>query len=79
MVLVAAMGEVHANDIETSGAELVDGLDGVGLGSNGADDGGSTEVSCWLVLGVQLRKPLDLGSSRQMICGSCHDDGFVGR
>ncbi len=32
------MGEVHANDIETSGAKPVDSLDGVRLGTNCTDD-----------------------------------------
>ena len=38
------MGEVHANNVETSSTELVDGLDGVCLRSNCADDRGSAVV-----------------------------------
>jgi hypothetical protein len=38
------MGEVHANNIETSCAELVDGLHGVRLGANCADNRGSAVV-----------------------------------
>jgi hypothetical protein len=48
------MGEVHANDIETSRAELVDGLDRVRFGANCADDGSSAVVLGRLKLKVTL-------------------------
>jgi hypothetical protein len=44
------MGEVHANNVEASSAELVDGLDRVCLGPDGADNGGSAVVLCRLEL-----------------------------
>lgn len=44
VVLVLAVGEVHANNIEAGGSQLVDGLDRVGLGTDCADDGCSSEV-----------------------------------
>jgi hypothetical protein len=59
VVVVRAVGEVHANDIEPSFAESVDLLGGVGLGANGADDGGAAVLLSRLVLGVQLGEPLD--------------------
>lgn len=57
VVLVGAMGEVHANDVETGIAETVDGLDRVGLGANGADDGGATVVLLGAVGSVERREP----------------------
>lgn len=63
VVFVGAVGEVHTNDIETSLAELVDGCDRVGLGANGADDGGSTIVLGGLDLSVELREPRNLGGA----------------
>lgn len=59
MVLVRAVGEVHANDIETCLAEGIDLLSGVGLGSNCADNGGAAVLFLGVVLGVELREPLD--------------------
>ena len=35
-------GCLHADNVKTGITELVDGLDGVGLRANGADDGGPT-------------------------------------
>ena len=72
MVLVRAMGEVHADDIETCHAQFVDGLDGVCLGTNCADDGCSAVVLGWLVFGIKLAQPLDLGAGGEMVCGGCH-------
>jgi len=70
------MGEVHADNVETGSAELVDGLDRVRLWPDCADDRGPTVVLCWLELCVQGREPLDLcRAGREMIhCGS-HDEG----
>jgi hypothetical protein len=48
------MGEVHANDIETSSAELVDGFDRVRFGSDCTDDRGTSIVFCRLELGRML-------------------------
>lgn len=73
MVLVRAVGEVHANNIETCHAQFVDRLDGVGLGANCADDGCTAVVLCWLVFGIELAQPLDLGAGGEMICSSSHD------
>ena len=59
VVLVCAVGEVHAHDIETSLAEGIDLLGGVGLGPNGADNGGATVLTGRRVLSVELRQPFD--------------------
>lgn len=67
VVLVATVGEVHANDVETSIAELVDGLDRVGLGTNGADDGSATELASGLELSVELSEPLNLAAEAEMV------------
>ena len=63
VVFVRAVGEVHANDIKTGLAELVDGHDRVGLGANGADDGGPTVVPGGLEFGVELGEPGNLGGA----------------
>ena len=77
MVLVRAVRKVHADDIETCHAQFVDGLDGVGLGTDCADDGCSAVVLCWLVFGIELAQPLNLGTSGEMVCGGSHDrQGF---
>lgn len=57
VVLVGAVGEVHANDVETGIAETVDGLDRVGLGANGADDGGTAVVVLGAVGRVEGGQP----------------------
>ena len=44
VVFVRAMGEVHADKIETGSSELVDGIDRVRLGADSADDGGPTVI-----------------------------------
>jgi hypothetical protein len=61
VVLVGAMGEVHANYIETNFTEGVDLLSGVCLGADGTDDGGSPVLLCRCVLSVELAEPLDPG------------------
>ena len=61
VVLVRAVGEVHADDVETSPAESVHLLRGVGLGADGADDGGSSVLLGWVVFGVELAEPLNPG------------------
>ena len=53
VVVVGAVGEVHADDIETCGSELVDSLDGVGLWANCADDGSSAVVLLWGEAGIE--------------------------
>lgn len=72
MVLVAAVGEVHAHHVEASLAELVDGLNRVRLGANGADDGGAAEVAGRLERGIELREPFDLAPQVEVV-ESCVD------
>ena len=67
VILVAAVREVHANDVETIVAELVDGLDRVGLGANGADNRGTAELASRLELSVELGEPLDLASKVEVV------------
>ena len=70
------MGEVHADDVQTSLAEHVDLLWRVGLWANGADDGGTAELLLWHVLGVELREPLDSGTTTSQVSESVsHCDG----
>src|SRR4051794_39929504 len=59
VVLVAAVREVHAHDVEAGGAELVDGLGRVGLGADGADDGRAAVVLLGLEGRVELGQPVD--------------------
>lgn len=68
------MGEVHADNIETSGTQLVDGLDGVGLGTNGADDGSTTVVSLRLESCVERGQPSNLTAKIEVILGSSGGD-----
>lgn len=51
------MRKVHANNIKTGISELVDGLDRVGLGANGADDGRAAVVALRSESGVEGSKP----------------------
>lgn len=67
------MRKVHANDIETSHAQFVNRLDGVCFGANCADDGSAAVVLSWLVFGIELAQPLDLGAGGEMVCGGSHD------
>lgn len=63
VVLVGAVGEVHANNIETGLAQRVDLLGRVRLGADCADDGGSSVLLRGVVLGVELAEPFDPGSA----------------
>jgi hypothetical protein len=75
VVVVGAVGEVHADDIETSLAQRVDLLSRVCLGSNGTDDGGPAVFFGWLVLSVELRQPFNSGSSRVEVVESIGHGG----
>lgn len=76
MILVAAVGKVHANDVQPGITELVDGLNGVGLGANRANDGRPAEVALGLVGGVELGKPVDPATEVKMVqSGSGHYRG----
>jgi hypothetical protein len=61
MVFVGAVGEVHADDIETRLAQGVHLLGGVGLGADGTNDRGSAVLLRRVVLGVELAEPLNPG------------------
>lgn len=63
VVLVGAVGEVHAHDIETSLAEGIDLIGGVGLGTDCADDGCAAVLLGRRILSVQLREPFDPGTA----------------
>ena len=54
MVLVRAVREVHANDIQTSPAEHVDFLHTVGLWADGAYYRRPPVIPLWAILGVQI-------------------------
>jgi len=69
VVFIAAVGKVHAHNVQSSIAELVDGLDRVGLGSDGADDGSPAKVAGGLVSSVELGKPVDSATEVEMIEG----------
>lgn len=73
VVFVGAVGEVHANNIETGLAELVNGRNRVGLRPNGADDRGTTIVLGWLEFGVELGQPRNLsGAGAEVVKSCCH-------
>ena len=59
VVLIAAVGEVHADDVQADITELVDGLHRVGLGANGADDGSPAEDALGLEGSVEMGQPVD--------------------
>ncbi len=74
MVIIAAVGEVHAYDIETGGPELVDGLRGVCLGSYGANDGRSAIVLLGLEGSVELGEPVDSADLLEVVQSGGHYD-----
>ena len=67
------MGEVHTNDIETGGSQLVDGLNRVGLGTNSADDGGTTVIVLGGVCGIEGGEPFYLTTQVEVVEGICSD------
>jgi len=67
VILVAAMRKVHAHHVKASLTKLVDSLDRVRLGTNGADDGGAAEGAVRLVRRVERRQPLNLTAKVKMI------------
>lgn len=76
VVLVRAVGEVHADDVETGITQTVDGLDRVGLGANGADNGGTAVVARGSVCGVQRGKPRDLTAELEVFLGGGGHDAL---
>lgn len=72
------MREVHADNVQTGGSQLVDGLDRVRLGADGADDRGSTQVPLGVVFRVEGGQPLKLTTGRHVVEGICsHGSGTV--
>lgn len=73
VVLITAMGEIHSDHVHPSIAELVDSLDGVRLGPDGADDRGPSIRLSWGVRGVEVSEPFDSAPHGEMIEGvGCH-------
>lgn len=76
VVLVGAVGEVHADDVEAGIAETVDGLDRVGLGANGANDGRAAIVVLRAVGGVEGGEPGEAATADvEMILSSSSHEG----
>lgn len=69
VVLVAAVGEVHAGHVQAGITQLVDGLDRVGLGADGADDGGAAEVAGRRELRLERGQPIDAAADIQVVLG----------
>ena len=69
VIVVGTMREVHANNVEAGIAEGADGLDGIGLGANGADDGGTAVVTLRSVGGVEGGQPSDASANLEMVLG----------
>lgn len=76
VILVRAMGKVHTDNIETGAPEGIDGLNLIRLWTNGADNGSAPVVLVRTLVGVQLAKPLNSASHREMFHGrrSSHCD-----
>lgn len=72
MIFVAAVGKIHPHNVQASFAELVDGLNRVGLGANGTDDRRPPQVPLRLVRRVELRQPFDLAAELEMVESSRH-------
>lgn len=72
MILVASMGEVHAHNIQASLAQLVDRLDRVRLGPDGADDRRPAEVPLGLERRIKLGQPCDLAAKVQVVESGRH-------
>lgn len=71
-----AHGEVHAHDVQTGLAQSVDGLNRVGLGTDGADDGRAAVVLLGLVGSVEAGEPGDLSAYIKVVLSSsshCED------
>lgn len=69
VVVVRAVGEVHADNVEADVAQLVDCLDGVGLGADGADDGAAAVVALGLEGRVERREPVDAPAILEVVLG----------
>jgi len=75
VVLVAAMGEVHANNVQPNITKLVDGLNRVRLGANRADDRRAAEVTGRREGSIELGEPVDSAAELEMVKGcGCHSD-----
>ena len=74
VVFVGTVGKVHADNIKSGGAQLVDGLDRVGLGANGADDGGTAEVLLRAESCVERSEPGNLAAQLEVLFGSGSHD-----
>lgn len=57
---VLSVRKVHPDDIHASSSELVHHLRTVCLWADCADDGGSSPVSWWMILGIERAHPLDI-------------------
>lgn len=80
VVLIRAVREVHADDIEAGITEGVDSLNRVGLGANGADDGSTAVVVSGVVGRVEGREPGELASANvEMVLGSSSHDAHRAR
>lgn len=76
MVFVATVREVHPHHVQARLAQLVDGLDRVGLGADGADDGSPAQVALRLVGCVELGEPFDLAAELEVVERSRHCEGL---
>lgn len=75
VILVATMGEVHPHHVKAGLTELVDRLNGVGLGANGADNGRPAQVALRRDLGVKRSQPFNLAAEAQVVESGRHSDG----
>jgi hypothetical protein len=76
VVFVAAVGKVHAHHVQTSIAELVDGLDRVCLWADGADDGSPAQVPLGLQGSVELGEPVNSAQVEVIESSSGHRDSY---
>ena len=77
VIFVAAMGEIHPHHVKAGLTELVDRLNGVGLGTNGADNGRPAQVALRRDLGVKRSQPFNLAAEAEVVESGRHSDGYV--
>lgn len=74
VVLVAAVGEVHTGHVQAGITKLVEGLDRVGLGADGADDGSAAKVAGRGEGCVEGGQPIDAATDFQVLLGRGRHD-----
>ncbi len=76
MVCMVTVGAVHANNVHSTLAESVEGLDIVGLWSDCSDDGSTAEILWHLLLSIETSSKLQLGLVLHVVKRGNHLDRY---